>query len=121
MRIKEILEALESEPVQLTKEQKQEFVNAVKGYSQLGESVYGKGNLKELCERVKYMVEMAQQVTLAEGDWFDGITINRHMKGLNDSYKVFEKTAKELSQLQERLSSAYEDIGQGLGKYFDIQ
>ena len=103
------------------KRKKQEFVNAVKGYSQLGESVYGKGNLKELCERVKYMVEMAQQVTLAEGDWFDGITINRHMKGLNDSYKVFEKTAKELSQLQERLSSAYEDIGQGLGKYFDIQ
>jgi hypothetical protein len=120
MRIKEILEALESEPVQLTKEQKQEFVNAVKGYSQLGESVYGKGNLKELCERVKYMVEMAQQVTLSEGDWFDGITVNRHMKGLNESYKVFEKTAKEISQLQERLSASYEDIGQGLNKYFDI-
>lgn len=120
MRIKEILEALESEPVQLTKEQKQEFVNAVKGYSQLGEFVYSKGNLKELCERVKYMVEMAQQVTLSEGDWFDGITVNRHMKGLNESYKVFEKTAKEISQLQERLSASYEDIGQGLNKYFDV-
>ena len=97
MKIKEILEALEREPVQLSKEQKREFVEAVKGYSNLGESVYGKGNLQELCERVRYMVEMAQQMTLAEGDWFDGITINRHMKGLNESYKVFEKTAKESS------------------------
>ena len=120
MNIHELLEALEREPVQLTKEQKRNFVEAVKGYSQLGESVYGKGNLQELCERVKYMVEMAQEVTLAEGDWFDGITVNRHMKGLNESYKVFEKTAQEISRLQERLSAAYEDIGQGLNKYFDI-
>ena len=64
------------------------------------------------------MVEMAQQVTLSEGDWFDGITVNRHMKGLNESYKVFEKTAQEISRLQERLSASYEDIGQGLSKYF---
>jgi hypothetical protein len=121
MNIHELLEALEREPVQLTKEQKRDFVEAVKGYSQLGESVYGKGNLQELCERVKYMVEMAQEVTLAEGDWFDGITVNRHMKGLNESYKVFEKTAQEISRLQERLSAAYEDIGQGLSKYFEIK
>ena len=120
MNIKEILEALDREPVHISKEKKREFVEAVKGYSQLGESVYGKGNLQELCERIKNMVEMAQQVTLAEGDWFDGITVNRHMKGLNESYKVFEKTAKEISQLQERMSAAYEDIGQGLSKYFEI-
>jgi hypothetical protein len=43
------------------------------------------------------------------------------MKGLNESYKVFEKTAKEISQLQERMSAAYEDIGQGLSKYFEIK
>jgi hypothetical protein len=120
MKIKELLEALEREQVEITTEQKREFVEAVKGYSQLGESVYGKGDLKELCEKIKYMVEMAQQVTLAEGDWFDGITVNRHMKGLNESYKVFEKTAQEISRLQERLSASYEDIGQGLNKYFDI-
>lgn len=121
MKFREIMEALERDPVQISDQQKREFLESVKGYSQFGESVYGKGDLKELCERVKYMVEMAQQVTLAEGDWFDGITINRHMKGLNESYKVFEKTAQEISQLQERLSSAYEDIGSGLGKYFEIK
>lgn len=120
MKIRELLEALENEPIQITTEQKREFVDSVKNYSNLGESVYSKTDLQELCEKIKHMVEMAQQVTLAEGDWFDGITVNRHMKGLNESYKVFEKTAQEMSRLQERLSAAYEDIGQGLSKYFEI-
>ena len=120
MKIRELLEALEREPVQLTSEQKKTFLEAVKNYSQLGESVYGKGDLKELCERVKYMVDTAQEVTLAEGDWFDGITVNRNMKEIANSYKVFEKTAQEMTQLRERLEAAFEDIGQGLGRYFEI-
>ena len=28
--------------------------------------------------------------------------------------------SQEISQLQERLSASYEDIGQGLNKYFDV-
>jgi len=42
------------------------------------------------------------------------------MKNLNDSYRVFESTAKEMSQLQQRLSAAYEDIAEGLRKYYDV-
>ena len=41
-------------------------------------------------------------------------------KSLNAFIEVFEKTAQEISRLQERLSAAYEDSGQGLSKYFDI-
>ena len=121
MNIKALMEALEREPVQITKEDKKAFLESVKSFSQLGEGVYGRTNLQELCEKVKYMVEMANQVTLSEGDWFDGITVNRNMKEIANSYKVFEKTAQEMSQLQERLSAAYEDIGQGLSKYFEIK
>jgi len=120
MNIKALMEALEREPVQITKEEKKAFIESVKSFSQLGEGVYGRTNLQELCEKVKYMVEMANQVTLSEGDWFDGITVNRNMKEIANSYKVFEKTAQEMSILQERLSAAYEDIGQGLGRYFEI-
>ena len=43
------------------------------------------------------------------------------MKQLGESFKVFEKTAKEISTLQQRLESAYEDIGNTLGKYYDIK
>ena len=47
MRIKELLEALEREPIQLTKEQKQQFLETVRNYPKLGEAVYSKTNLKE--------------------------------------------------------------------------
>ena len=120
MNIRALMEALENEPPKITKEEKLAFLEAVRGFSQLGEGVYGKTNLKELCEKVKHMVEMANHVTLSEGDWFDGITVNRNMKEIANSYKVFEKTAQEMTQLRERLEAAFEDIGQGLGRYFEI-
>ena len=121
MNIRALMEALESDPVQVTKEQKKAFMEAIRGFSQLGEGVYGKTNLKELCEKVKYMVETANQVTLSENEeWFDRITVSRNMKEIANSYKVFEKTAQEMSVLRERLEAAYEDVGNGLSRYFDI-
>jgi hypothetical protein len=39
---------------------------------------------------------------------------------LHNAYKVFEATAKEMHQLQQRLSAAYEDIAGGLNKYFEV-
>ncbi len=120
MNIRALMEALESEPVQVTKEQKKAFMEAIRGFSQLGEGVYGKTNLKELCEKVKYMVETANHVTLSEGDWFDGMTVNRNMKEIANSYKVFEKTAQEMSVLRERFEAAFEDFGRGLNRYFEM-
>ena len=120
MNIVDLMEALESEQPQITKEQKKAFMEAIRGFSQLGEGVYGKTNLKELCEKVKYMVETANQVTLSEGDWFDGMTVNRNMKEIANSYKVFEKTAQEMSVLRERFEAAFEDIGRGLNRYFEM-
>lgn len=117
-----ILETLNGgeEQAKLTREEKQQFMEAVKNFSAMGESVYGKGNLQELTERVRDIVEKAQSIALQDEGWFDKMTINRHMKGLNESYKVFESTAKEMSQLQQRLSAAYEDIAEGLRKYYDV-
>ncbi len=120
MNIRALMEALEREPEQITKEDKIAFLESMKSFSQLGEGVYSKTNLKELCEKISQLVEMANRVTLAEGDWFDGITVNRNMKEIANSYKVFEKTAQEMNVLQERLTAAYEDIGTGLGRYFEI-
>lgn len=116
-----ILETLNGdEQVKLSKEEKRAFMEAVKNFSAMGESVYGKGNLQELTERVHDIVEKAQSIALQDEGWFDKLTVNRHMKGLNESYKVFESTAKEMSQLQQRLSAAYEDIAEGLRKYYDV-
>ena len=42
------------------------------------------------------------------------------MKQLREAYKVFEKTAGEVHTLQQRLESAYEDMGGTLNKYYKI-
>ncbi len=119
--LKYILEMItEDQPQPLSKEEKQEFLDQVKRFSEMSQSVYGNGDLQNLTDRVKDMINKAEQITTEAGDWFDNVTVKRHMKNLNDSYRVFEATAKEMSQLQQRLSAAYEDIAQGLNKYFDV-
>ena len=106
---------------ELTTEQKQAFLEAVKGYKAYGESVYRKEGLTKVYESIRGLVEVANKVTLSEtGDWFDGVTVGRHMKRMNESFKVFERTLKEVSTLQQRLESSYDEIGEVLGKYYEI-
>ncbi len=119
--LKFLLETLmEDQPQPLSKEEKAAFVDQVRRFSEMGDSVYGKGDLEELTERVRDMINKAEQIATEKGDWFDSVTVKRHMKQLQDSYKTFEATAKEMHQLQQRLSAAYEDIAQGLNKYFEV-
>jgi len=106
---------------EMTEDQRSAFLEAVKGYRTYGESVYRKEGLTKVYESIRNMVEVANKVTLSEtGDWFDGITVGRHMKRMNESFKVFEKTLKEVSTLQQRLESSYDEIGEVLGKYYEI-
>ena len=120
--LKYILETiLEDQPQQLSKEEKAQFVQAVQKFSHMKDSVYGTGDLQELTDRVRDMINKAEQIATEKGDWFDSLTVKRHMKDLQNAYKVFEATAKEMSALQQRLGAAYDDIGQGLAKYYDVQ
>jgi hypothetical protein len=77
-----ILETLNGgeDRVKLSREEKQQFIEAVKNFSAMGDSVYGKGNLQELTERVRDIVDKAQNIALQDEGWFDKMTINRHMK-----------------------------------------
>jgi hypothetical protein len=120
--LKRILEIMtgEEESVALTKEEKRQFMQDVANFSALGESVYGSGKLKDLTERVRNIVEKAHHIMTEDKDWFDNVTVSRHAKGLTEAFKVFESTAKEVNQLQQRLEAAYEDIGSHLGKYYEV-
>jgi len=78
--------------------------------------------LMEAYENIKNIVETAEKLTLKEtGDWFDKVTVNRHMKSMNESFKIFSSTIKEVSTLQQRLESSYDEIGEVLGKYYEIK
>jgi len=106
----------------MTNEEKREFLKAVAEYKRFGESIYRSGNLAEVYESIKGIVETAHKVTLEEtGDWFDKVTVGRHMKSMNESFKVFEKTISEVNTLQQRLESAYDEMGEVLGKYYEIK
>ena len=114
-------EDLRDSDMALTDEQKQAFMEAVKQYKKYGEAVYRNAGLGEVYEAIKSMVEMAGKVTLSEtDDWFDNVTVSRHMKRMGESFKVFEKTLKEVSTLQQRLESSYDEIGEVLNKYYEI-
>jgi hypothetical protein len=112
----------EEEGQGMTKEEKRAFVEAVAAYRQLGEMISHKGNLAEIHDSIKGIVESANNITLKEtGDWFDRVTVQRHMKSMNESFKVFSSTLKEVSTLQQRLESTYDEIGEVLGKYYEIK
>ena len=105
----------------MTKEDKKAFLEAVSNYHRLGEMIYRANTLKEVASTLGGIVEMAENVTLQESEhWFDNVTVSRHMKQLQEAYKVFEKTAGEMSGMQQRLEAAYEDIGTVLNKYYKV-
>ena len=106
---------------EMSNEQKQAFLEAVKSYKKFGESIYRKEGLAKVYESIRGLVEVAgkNMVKETEGS-FDGITVGRHVKRMNESFKVFEKTLKEVGTLQQRLESTYDEIGEVLGKYYEI-
>jgi|TARA_B100000700_G_C15036350_1_gene853009 hypothetical protein len=98
-----------------------ELVSQINNYGSLGESIYGKGSLKEVAESLSSIAEGAAQHTLSEvDDMFDKVTVSRNMKELTNLSKQFGKVAMEANSLQERMSGLYEDMGHILGRYYTI-
>lgn len=111
----------EKEP-SLTPEQKQLYIELIGKYNQYGESIYRQGKLKETYKNIKKIVEFASKNIVDEsGDWFDGVTLSRHSRKMNESFKIFEKTVMEITKLQQRLETVYEEIGETLGRYYEIK
>jgi len=106
----------------LTPEQKKAYVETIARYNEYGNIIYRGNNLKETYNEIKKVVEFASKNIMEEsGDWFDQVTLGRHTRKMNESMKVFEKTVIEVIKLQQRLESVYEDIGQTLGRYYEIK
>lgn len=104
----------------------EESVNQIKedilNFNNFNESIYTKRNLEEVVGKIKNIVENFREVLSNENDeWFDEVTLRRRVKNIQESYKVFESTAKDVTNLQKRLESAYEDIGLQLEKYYEIK
>ena len=123
MKLKKILRENKKEQMmrQLTREDKSAIMDSVSKFNDFGSRVYKTNEIKDMVETIKQLTAGASTLALQEtDDWFDSVTVKRDMKEVNNSSKLFEKTAKEMTQLQQRLESIYEDMGNKLGKYYDI-
>jgi len=111
----------EEELPQITGEVKNKFIESVRRFNEFGKIIKRGSEMQQVMSEIKNIVGVTEQMTLKETDkWFDNVTVSRHMKQLKESYKVFEKTASEMSQLQQRLENSYNDIGTILERYYDI-
>ena len=123
IRMKKILSETKQEEnyKKLNGKQRQLVVDAVNKFNKFEQHVYRQKDVKEVVEAIKTISEYAGRLALDETeDWFDGVTVKKDVKEINDSVKMFEKTAKEVSTLQHRLEAMYENIGGKLSRYYEI-
>ena len=93
----------------------------ITNYQKLGESIFGTSNIKKIAEKLSWIANQAKSHTLSETeDWFDKITVNRNMKELTGLSGQFGKIATEAKSLQQRMGALYEDMGNILGRYYEI-
>lgn len=120
--LKMILETLmEERPQPMSKEEKKQFVQEIANFSALGESVYGKGDIEEIVERVKRVVTNADRIMTEGDDWMSNVAHKKGNKRMHEDYRDFEQSARELKEAQEKMAMCYENIGQHLSRYFDVQ
>jgi hypothetical protein len=106
---------------QLPSNLKKHFLEIISTYGQHREGISRKSDIRQVAETLGAIADAAQEYTLREGDdWFDRVTIKRNMGELKKLQSSFEKEAKEASQQQQRLEALYEDMGNVLGRYFEI-
>ena len=101
---------------------KHEVIEAVKSYARVGKQLYNGGGILEAAKQLVQMAESAQNHVLSEtNDWFDAVSVKRNMKELKGLTGQFRKTAVEANATNQRLSALYEDMGNILNRYYDIE
>ena len=105
----------------LATEVKKHFLEIISTYKGFAEQMKRQSDIVETAETLGGVVEAAKTLTLSEsGDWFDKVTIKRNMTELDKLDKAFDKVATEAKALDERLHALYEDMGNILGRYYEI-
>jgi len=115
--VKEKYGDVEKEP----KVSSEQILSQIQEFGQLGDSIYHSGDLKQVAETLSNIANAAKVHTLRETeDWFDKITVNRNMKELTNLSNQFGKLSEDANSVQQRLSALYEDMGNVLSRYYDL-
>ncbi len=92
MKLKKLIENLDT-PKKTTNE-KAAFIQEVKKFNEYGSVIYRTEDLRRVAEEINELVTKAEAVTL--------------------------QTVKEISKLQQRLESLYEEMGHNLSRYYEL-
>ena len=115
----ESLEATFDRP--LATDVKKHFLEIISTYTSFHEQMKRNSDIVETADILGGVIEAAKTLTLKEsGDWFDKVTVKRNMKELDRLDASFDKVAKEARGLDQRLHALYEDMGNILGRYYEI-
>ena len=120
IKLKELIKefALENET---PKANKFKVTEAIRNYGRVGEALYKTGGILEAAKQLSEMATAAQNHVLSEtNDWFDSVSVKRNMKELKGLTGQFKKTAVEANSVNQRLSALYEDMGNILNRYYEI-
>ena len=99
-----------------------QVIEAIKSYSIVGKQLYSNNGILDAAKQLAQMAEAAQNHVLSEtDDWFDSVSVKRNMKELKGLTSHFKKTAVEANSVNQRLSALYEDMGNILNRYYDIE
>ena len=118
----QLSEAIEGETSSRMKlSEKASSLEEIREFGNFNEVIYRSEGLKEAAAKINNIVEKAQQVALQETEeWFDEVTVKRNMKELVNNNKDFNKTVSEMTKLQQRLESLYEEMGNNLSRYYEV-
>ena len=101
---------------------KHKVIEAIRNYSTVGKQLYSNNGILDAAKQLAQMAESAQNHVLSEtDDWFDTVSVKRNMKELKGLTSHFKKTAVEANSVNQRLSALYEDMGNILNRYYDIE
>ena len=99
-----------------------EVIEAVKNYQTIGRQLFKDNGIVEVAKQLVGIAESAQNHVLSEtDDWFDAVSVKRNMKELKGMTSQFKNAALEANAVNERLNALYEDMGNILNRYYDIE
>ena len=99
-----------------------EVIEAVKNYQTIGRQLFKDNGIVEVAKQLVGIAESAQNHVLSEtDDWFDAVSVKRNMKELKGMPSQIKKAALEANAVNERLNALYEDMGNILNRYYDIE
>ena len=122
IKLKKLMGEGTKPPSPMHNEARRHFLEVISTYKAFGRKLQAEHDLAEIANTLGGIVDAATTFTQKEsGNHFDPATVKRNMSDLGKLSSQFEKSANEAKQLQQRMSSLYEDMGHVLGRYFDMQ